>query len=61
MRDTKSIVVLSIVAAILVLGIGLYITLNPWVAVGLAPILVAISVIISAIGGSWPPNNNFSR
>jgi hypothetical protein len=60
MRDTKSIVILSVVAIILVLGIGLYITLNPRVAVGLAPILIAVSVIIHAIGGtSGPSNKNF--
>jgi hypothetical protein len=60
MRDTSSIIVLSVVAIILVLGIGLFIAINPWVAVGLAPILVAISVIIRAIGGSsgGPSDNN---
>jgi hypothetical protein len=58
MRDTSSIIVLSVVAIILVLGIGLFIAINPWVAVELAPILVAISVIIRAIGGSSGPSDN---
>lgn len=62
MRDTTSIIVLSVVAIILVLGIGLFIAINPWVAVGLAPILVAISVIIREIGrSSGPSDNNLTR
>lgn len=51
MRDTKTVIVLSAVATVLVLGIGACIAINPLAAIGLAPTLVAISLIIRAIGG----------
>lgn len=51
MRNTQTVIVLSVVATVLVLGIGACIAVNPLTAIGLAPILVAISLIISAIGG----------
>jgi hypothetical protein len=54
-RDTRSIVILSVVAVILVFGIVGCIVINPWAAAGLAPILVAIAVIIRAIAGSPDP------
>lgn len=55
MRNTKSVVILSVVAVILVIGIGICTVINPWAAVGLAPVLVAIAVIITAIGGPTDP------
>ena len=51
MRDTRTVIVLSVVATVLVLGIGACIAINPLIAIGLAPILAAISLIIRAIGG----------
>jgi hypothetical protein len=50
MRDTRTVIVLSVVATVLVLGIGACIAINPLTAIGLSPILAAISLIISAIG-----------
>jgi len=54
MRDTQTVIVLSVVATVLVLGIGAYIAINPRTAIGLIPILTAIAKIISAIGGGGP-------
>ncbi len=51
MRNTKMVVILSVVATILVLGISFCIVLNPLVEVGIVPVLLAVSLIISAIGG----------
>jgi hypothetical protein len=51
MRNVKIVVVLSVVATILVLGIIIFIGINPLVEIGLAPVLAAISLIIRAIGG----------
>lgn len=55
MRDTNSIIVLSVLTIVLVLGIEVCIAIAPLVAVELTPILVAIAVIIRAIGGSPDP------
>lgn len=52
MRDTKIIIVLSVVSTVLVLGIGVCIAINPLVTIGLAPVLAAISLIIRTIGGA---------
>lgn len=38
-RDTQNVIILSVVAFVLVLGIGICITINPLAAIGLAPIL----------------------
>lgn len=54
-HNTKSLVILSVVAVILVIGIGICTVINPWATVGLAPILVAIAVIIKAISGHPDP------
>lgn len=51
MRNTATIVILSVVATVLVLGIVACITIKPFTAIGLAPILAAISLIIRAIRG----------
>jgi hypothetical protein len=51
MRNTATTVILSVVAIILVLGIGACIATKPLTAIGLAPILAAISLIIKAIRG----------
>lgn len=51
MRDTKTVIVLSAVATVLGLGIGVCIIINPLATIGLAPTLAAISLIIRAIGG----------
>lgn len=52
MRNTKTVIVLSVVATVLVLGVGACIAINPLAEIGLVPILAAISLIISAIGGA---------
>jgi hypothetical protein len=52
MHDTRTVIVLSIVALVLVLGIGVCIVINPLAAIGLAPIVVALAPIIRAIGGN---------
>jgi hypothetical protein len=51
MRNTATIIILSVVATVLVIGIGVCITIKPFTAIGLAPILAAISMIIRAIRG----------
>jgi len=51
MRNARTTVILSIVATILVFGIGACIAIKPLTAIGLAPILAAISLIIRAIRG----------
>lgn len=51
MRNTPPTIILSVVATILVFGIGACITVKPLTAIGLAPILAAISLIIRAIRG----------
>jgi uncharacterized membrane protein HdeD (DUF308 family) len=50
MRDTQTVIVLSVVATVFVLGIGAYIAINPRTAIWLIPILTAIEKIIS---GWW--------
>lgn len=58
MRKIKTVVVLSAVAIVLVLGIVTCIAINPLAAIGLAPTLAAISLIIRAIsGGSRNPDD----
>ena len=52
MRNTRTILILSVVAAVLVFGIGACIMTKPLTAIGLAPILAAISLIIRAIRGA---------
>jgi hypothetical protein len=52
MRNTKIVIVLSVVATVLVLSIGVCIAINPLAAIGLAPVLAAISLIIRSIGGA---------
>ena len=52
MHDTKIVIILSVVATVLVLGIGVCIVINPLAAIGLAPVLAAISLIIRAIAGA---------
>ena len=51
MRNARTTVILSVVATILVFGIGACIAIKPLTAIGLAPILAAISLIIRAIRG----------
>jgi hypothetical protein len=51
MRNTATIIILSVVATILAFGIGACIAIKPFTAIGLAPILAAISLIIRAIRG----------
>lgn len=51
MRNTRTTIILSVVATILVFGIGACIAIKPLTAIGLAPILAAISLIIKAIRG----------
>ena len=51
MRNTSTTVILSVVATALVFGIGACITIKPFTAIGLAPVLAAISLIIRAIRG----------
>ena len=51
MRNTATIIILSVVATVLVFGIGICIAIKPFTAIGLAPILAAISLIIKAIRG----------
>jgi len=52
MRDLKVILVLSAVAVILAIGIGVLLVINPSAALGLGPVLAAIAVIIRAIAGT---------
>lgn len=59
MRNTATIVILSVVATVLVFGIAACITSKPFTAIGLAPILAAISLIIRAIRGR--PTNPYGR
>lgn len=51
MCNTATIIILSVVATVLVFGIGACIAIKPFTAIGLAPILAAISLIICAIRG----------
>ena len=51
MRNTATIIILSVLATVLVFGIGTCIAIKPFTAIGLAPILAAISLIIRAIRG----------
>jgi len=51
MRNTATIIILSTLATVLVFGIGACITIKPFTAIGLAPILAAISLIIRAVRG----------
>ena len=51
MRNTATIIILSTLATVLVFAIGACITIKPFTAIGLAPILVAISLIIRAVRG----------
>lgn len=51
MRNTATIIILSALATVLVFGIGACITTKPFTAIGLAPILAAISLIIRAVRG----------
>ena len=51
MRNMTTIMILSVLATILVFGIGTCIAIKPFTAIGLAPILAAISLIIRAIRG----------
>jgi hypothetical protein len=59
MRNTATIVILSVVATVLVFGLAACITIKPFAAIGLAPILAAISLIIRAIRGQ--PTNPYGR
>jgi len=52
MHDIRTIIVLSLVALILIGGIGVLAVINPYVALGLAPILMAVAVIVRAISGA---------
>ena len=54
MRNTATITILSVVATVLVFGIGACIAIKPFTAIGLAPILAAVSLIIRAIRGRPP-------
>jgi hypothetical protein len=58
MSDTKIVISLSVVATVLVLGTGICIAINPLSAIGLAPVLTAISLIIRAIGDA-PADGSF--
>ena len=49
MSNTKT-VTRAVVAVTLVIGVCVLISINPWVSVGLAPILLAIAVILRTIG-----------
>lgn len=51
MRNTATTIILSVVATVLVISIGACITIKPFTAIGLAPILAATSLIIRAIRG----------
>jgi hypothetical protein len=52
MRDKQTTLILAATASILVLSVVVGIVINPLVAIGLAPILGAIAVIIRAIAGT---------
>lgn len=52
MRDLKTIIVLSVVAIPLVTGIVVLAVINPYAALGLAPVLLAVAAIVRAIAGS---------
>jgi|GEM_PF-7034797 hypothetical protein len=54
MRNIKC-VILSVVAVVLVGTVGACIAVNPFAAIGLAPVLAAIGWIIRAIGESSGP------
>jgi hypothetical protein len=51
MHDIRTIIALSIVALILIGGIGVLAVINPYAALGLAPVLMAVAVIVRAISG----------
>ena len=51
MSNTKT-VVLALVAVVLVLGVCFFISANPWVSAGLAPVLLAIAAILRAVSGN---------
>ncbi len=54
MRNTATIIILSVLATVLVFGIGTCIAIKPFTAIAFAPILAAISLIIRAIRGRPP-------
>jgi drug/metabolite transporter (DMT)-like permease len=62
MRNIATTVILSVVATVLVFGIAACIAIKPFTAIGLAPILAGVSLIIRAIRGRSthppePPNH----
>lgn len=52
MHDIRTVIVLSLVALILIGGIGLLTFVNPYAALGLTPVLMAVAVIVRAISGA---------
>lgn len=61
MRDTRTIIVLSAVTLLLVAGIGILIFLNPYTALGLAPVLLAVAAIVRALAGNTDGPTGTSR
>jgi hypothetical protein len=50
-QDFRSILVLSVVTVMLVSGVIIAATINPYALLGLAPVLLAIAAIVRAIRG----------
>lgn len=62
MRDSKNVVILSILAIVLVLVIVVAIAINPIIGAVLAPVLLGVAAIIHAITGkSVGPDSTKSK
>jgi hypothetical protein len=51
MNDFRTLILLSLVALLLTGGIGVLAVISPYAALGLAPVLIAVAVILRAISG----------
>ena len=50
-QEFKNLIVLSVLAAFLVAGVVVAAVVNPYVLLGLGPVLLAVAAIVRAVGG----------